>query len=105
MGGAKVTRAGVRVNKGLWFGRRFREASTPSKFQTRGLPTAVNLGRPSRTQPRPSPGLAGFSIADSQGRWTGLDVDFCRAVAAAIFGDANQVQFKPTSAQQRFTIQ
>ncbi|MGH7002858.1 MAG: amino acid ABC transporter substrate-binding protein [Alphaproteobacteria bacterium] len=48
-------------------------------------------------------GLAGFSIADSQGRWTGLDVDYCRAVAAAIFGDANQVQFKPTSAQQRFT--
>lgn len=48
-------------------------------------------------------GLAGFSIADSQGRWTGLDVDFCRAVAAAIFGDANKVQFKPTSAQQRFT--
>ncbi|MCW5772957.1 MAG: amino acid ABC transporter substrate-binding protein [Rhodospirillaceae bacterium] len=48
-------------------------------------------------------GLAGFSIADSQGRWTGLDVDFCRAVAAAIFGDANKVQFKPLSAQQRFT--
>ena len=48
-------------------------------------------------------GLAGFSIADSQGRWTGLDVDVCRAVAAAIVGDANKVQFKPTSAQQRFT--
>ncbi len=48
-------------------------------------------------------GLAGFSIADSQGRWTGIDVDLCRAVAAAIFGDANKVQFKPTSAQQRFT--
>jgi general L-amino acid transport system substrate-binding protein len=47
--------------------------------------------------------LAGFSIADSQGRWTGIDVDVCRAVAAAIFGDANKVQFKPTSAQQRFT--
>jgi general L-amino acid transport system substrate-binding protein len=48
-------------------------------------------------------GLAGFSIADNQGRWTGIDVDVCRAVAAAIFGDANKVQFKPTSAQQRFT--
>lgn len=48
-------------------------------------------------------GLAGFSIADSQGRWTGLDVDFCRAVATAIFGDASKVQFKPLSAQQRFT--
>ncbi|KAB2861609.1 MAG: amino acid ABC transporter substrate-binding protein [Bauldia sp.] len=48
-------------------------------------------------------GLAGFSIADSQGRWNGIDVDVCRAIAAAIFGDANKVQFKPTSAQQRFT--
>jgi general L-amino acid transport system substrate-binding protein len=48
-------------------------------------------------------GLAGFSIADSQGRWTGLDAEVCRAVAAAIFGDANKVQFKPLSAQQRFT--
>ncbi len=47
--------------------------------------------------------LAGFSIPDSQGKWTGLDVDFCRAVAAAVFGDATKVEFKPTSAQQRFT--
>src|SRR5262245_42381637 len=48
-------------------------------------------------------GLAGFSLADTQGRWTGIDVDTCKAVAAAIFGDASKVQFKPTSAQQRFT--
>jgi general L-amino acid transport system substrate-binding protein len=48
-------------------------------------------------------GLAGFSIADTQGKWTGLDADFCRAVAAAIFGDASKVVFKPTSTQQRFT--
>lgn len=48
-------------------------------------------------------GLAGFSIADSQGKWTGLDVDTCRAVAAAVLGDANRVQFVPLSAQQRFT--
>lgn len=48
-------------------------------------------------------GLAGFSIADSQGKWTGLDVDTCRAVAAAVLGDANKVQFVPLSAQQRFT--
>lgn len=47
--------------------------------------------------------LAGFSVPDSQGKWTGLDVDFCRAVAAAVFGDATKVEFKPTSAQQRFT--
>ena len=34
-------------------------------------------------------GTAGFNLADSQGKWTGLNVDICRAVAAAIFGDAD----------------
>ena len=48
-------------------------------------------------------GLAGFSVADSQGVWTGLDVDICKAVAAAVFGDANAVKYTPTNAQQRFT--
>ena len=48
-------------------------------------------------------GVAGFAAADSQGKWTGLDVDVCRAVAAAIFGDADKVKFVPTTAQQRFT--
>jgi general L-amino acid transport system substrate-binding protein len=45
----------------------------------------------------------GFSNADSQGRWTGLDVDFCRAVAAAVLNDANKVKFVPLNSQQRFT--
>jgi len=48
-------------------------------------------------------GLAGFSAADSQGRWTGLDVEYCRALAAAILGDPNKVRFSPLTAQQRFT--
>jgi general L-amino acid transport system substrate-binding protein len=48
-------------------------------------------------------GLAGFSAADSQGKWTGLDVDYCRALAAAILGDANKVRYAPLTAQQRFT--
>ncbi|MDP3613906.1 MAG: transporter substrate-binding domain-containing protein, partial [Rubrivivax sp.] len=48
-------------------------------------------------------GLAGFSAADSQGKWTGLDVDYCRALAAAILNDANKVRFSPLTAQQRFT--
>jgi general L-amino acid transport system substrate-binding protein len=48
-------------------------------------------------------GLAGFSSADSQGNWTGLDADFCRAVAAAIFGDGTKVSFVPLSSKQRFT--
>jgi len=50
-----------------------------------------------------STGVAGFSLADSQGKWTGLDVDVCRAVAAAIFGDAEKVKYVPLTAQQRFT--
>ena len=50
-----------------------------------------------------STGLAGFSAADSQGNWTGIDVDVCKAIAAAILGDANKVKWVPLSAQQRFT--
>lgn len=48
-------------------------------------------------------GLAGFSAADSTGKWTGLDVDMCRAVAAAVLGDAEKVKYVPLTAQQRFT--
>ena len=47
-------------------------------------------------------GLAGFSQADSAGNWSGLDVDFCRAIAASILGDANKVKWVPLVAQQRF---
>ena len=50
-----------------------------------------------------NPGLAGFSIADSQGNWSGLDVDICRAVAAALLSDATKIKWTPLSAQQRFT--
>jgi len=50
-----------------------------------------------------SQGLPGFSNADDAGNWTGLDVDLCRGVAAAVFGDANAVKFTPLSAKQRFT--
>jgi general L-amino acid transport system substrate-binding protein len=49
-----------------------------------------------------SQGLAGFSIADANGAWSGLDVDFCRAVAAAIFNDSAKVQFVPLSTEDRF---
>lgn len=48
-------------------------------------------------------GLAGFGAADSSGKWTGLDVDICRAVAAAVLGDGEKVKFVPLNAQQRFT--
>lgn len=50
-----------------------------------------------------SQGLTGFSTVDDQGHWQGLDVDFCRAVAAATLGDANKVSFIPLSAKDRFT--
>jgi general L-amino acid transport system substrate-binding protein len=48
-------------------------------------------------------GTAGFALQDSQGKWTGLDVDICRAVSAAIFGDSEKVKYVPLTAQQRFT--
>jgi general L-amino acid transport system substrate-binding protein len=48
-------------------------------------------------------GLAGFGAADSSGKWSGLDVDICRAVAAATLGDAEKVKYVPLNAQQRFT--
>ena len=48
-------------------------------------------------------GLAGFAAPDSAGNWTGFDVDYCKAVAAAIFGDATKVKYTPTTAQSRFT--
>lgn len=50
-----------------------------------------------------SQGVPGFSNADDAGNWTGIDVDVCRATAAAIFGDASKVKFTPLSAKERFT--
>jgi general L-amino acid transport system substrate-binding protein len=50
-----------------------------------------------------SQGLIGFSQPDDANRWTGLDVDFCRAVAAAIFNDPEAVRFTPLTAKDRFT--
>jgi general L-amino acid transport system substrate-binding protein len=48
-------------------------------------------------------GLAGFSAADSNGKWSGLDIDICRAIAAAVLGDAEKLKYVPLTAQQRFT--
>lgn len=50
-----------------------------------------------------SQGVPGFSNADVNGEWSGIDVDACRATAAAIFGDAQKVKFTPLSAKERFT--
>jgi general L-amino acid transport system substrate-binding protein len=50
-----------------------------------------------------SQGLPGFSSPDDKGNWTGLDVDICRAISAAIFNDPNKIKFVPLSAKDRFT--
>src|SRR6187399_1708151 len=47
--------------------------------------------------------LAGFGLPDAQGKWAGLDVDFCRAIAAAVLNDANKVKYVPLTAKDRFT--
>ena len=48
-------------------------------------------------------GVTGFSAPDSAGNWTGIDVDGCRSVAAAVFGDASKVKYVPLTAKERFT--
>ncbi|SLN49890.1 amino acid ABC transporter substrate-binding protein [Oceanibacterium hippocampi] len=48
-------------------------------------------------------GLAGFAAPNDKGQWEGFDVDFCRAMAAAIFGDPEKVKYTPTTAKERFT--
>lgn len=65
--------------------------------------TLENIKSRGHVQCGVSQGLAGFSNPDDKGAWTGLDVEFCRAVAAAVFGDSNAVKFSPLSAKERFT--
>jgi general L-amino acid transport system substrate-binding protein len=50
-----------------------------------------------------NPSLIGFGFPDDQNNWTGFDVDFCRALAAAVFNDPTKVKFTPLSAKERFT--
>ena len=47
--------------------------------------------------------LGGFGAPDAQGNWTGLDADFCRAIASAVLNDPSKVKFVPLSAKDRFT--
>jgi len=49
-------------------------------------------------------GLQGFSAPDSKGQWTGIDAEYCKALAAAILGDAAKVEFIPSNTQNRFTL-
>jgi general L-amino acid transport system substrate-binding protein len=66
-------------------------------------PTLDSVRRKGFVQCGVSTGIAGFSAPDSLGYWRGLDVDVCRAIAAAVFGDANKVRYMPLTAAQRFT--
>jgi general L-amino acid transport system substrate-binding protein len=50
-----------------------------------------------------NPALSGFGVPDARGNWTGFDVDYCRAIAAAIFNDPSKVRFIPLTAKDRFT--
>ena len=51
-----------------------------------------------------NPSLPGFSAADSQGVWSGLDVDVCKAIAASLLGDASKIKWTPLNASQRFAV-
>ncbi len=87
--------------------------STPQAAQNRtenaGAPAAQAAATLDKVRARGylkcgvSQGLPGFSNPDEKGNWSGIDVDFCRAVAAAIFGDPAKVKFRPLSAKDRFT--
>jgi general L-amino acid transport system substrate-binding protein len=73
-------------------GSAFAQAKTLDAVKARG---SVNCGV--------NTGLAGFAQPDDKGAWTGLDAEFCRAIASALFNDPTKVTFKPLSAKERFT--
>jgi general L-amino acid transport system substrate-binding protein len=77
----------------IWAGSPAHAGPTLDGVKSRGVVTcAVNTG------------LAGFAMPDRQGDYKGLDADTCRAIAAAVLGDARKVKFVPATAQQRFTL-
>ena len=65
--------------------------------------TVDDVKRKGHVQCGVSQGLPGFSNPDQKGNWTGIDVDVCRAVAAAVLGSADKVKYTPLSAKERFT--
>src|SRR5262245_38658589 len=68
------------------------QASTLDTIKQRGV---LNCGANGQ--------LPGFGLPDAQGNWTGFDVDYCRAIAAAIFNDPTKVKFVALTAKDRFT--
>jgi general L-amino acid transport system substrate-binding protein len=74
-------------------------AITYERYDTRTLKRTIRRGE---VLCGVNAGLPGFSIPDDKGNWTGFDVDFCRAVAAAIFDDPKKAKFVPLDANERF---
>lgn len=77
---------------------------TGAAFAAADGPTLAAVKKRGHVQCGVGDGLAGFSLPDSSGKWAGFDVDFCRALAAAIFGKSDKVEFTPTSDQNRFAV-
>ena len=73
--------------------------ATPASAQQ----TLANVKQKGFLQCGANTGLAGFGVPDAQGNWAGFDVDYCRAIAAAIFSDPTKVRFTPLAAKDRFT--
>ena len=76
-----------------------------------GMAASCRLGRHARRrqgegllQCGVNTGLAGFAAPNDKGEWAGFDVDYCRAVAAAIFGDPRRSKYTPTTAKDRFEV-
>lgn len=88
----KITWALVATVVSLVISAGFAQASTKEEVQKRG-----------ELQCGVSTGLPGFSIADEKGVWTGIDVDVCKAIAAATLGDATKIKYVPLNAKERFT--
>jgi general L-amino acid transport system substrate-binding protein len=79
---------------------------TAAEAQNRGsstTPTLDGVRRKGFVQCGVTTGVGGFSAPDAKGEWRGMDVDVCRAIAAAVLGDATKVRFTPLTAAQRFT--
>jgi general L-amino acid transport system substrate-binding protein len=93
-------------------GRGEREATEPAAEAPAGAaptttapvasPTLAAIKRRGRLSCGVNQGLVGFAYTDNRGQWRGFDVDFCRALAAAIFGDPDAVRFVPLTAENRF---
>jgi len=93
-------------------GDRDREADAPTTEAAPGVaqtatapvesPTLTAIKRRGRLNCGVNQGLVGFAYTDNRGQWRGFDVDFCRGLAAAIFGDADAVRFVPLTAENRF---